>query len=76
MTVPLTCSDKPRPSVHKGAKGHQWWSRDVYHVQHSDMTTLCGRDCSDWLRMEPREAAEVLEDHHLCRRCADKLKIA
>jgi hypothetical protein len=73
MLVNLTCSAKPRPSVQKGAKGNQWWKREAFHVQRSGMKTLCGRDCSEWLRMEPREAGAAKDDPNCCSRCAAAL---
>lgn len=73
MIVNLTCSARPRPSVHNGAKGSQWWKRDVFHVQQTGTSTLCGRDCSDWLRMEPREARSAESDPNCCIKCAAAL---
>jgi hypothetical protein len=72
--VDLTCSHRPRPSVQKGDKGHAGWGRDPYHVQRSGITTLCGKDCSEWLRIGPREAFDVISDPNLCGRCAAQLK--
>lgn len=60
------CSPRPRPSVQKGAKGNQWWSRDVYHIQDADGKTACGRDASDWLVIGPVDEL----DHNCCQRCA------
>jgi hypothetical protein len=70
----LTCSPKPRASVQKGDKGHQFWKLDLFHVQRSGTSTLCGRDCSECLRVEPRDVAAVLEDRNCCSRCAAQLK--
>jgi hypothetical protein len=74
MEVNLTCSANPKPSVQRGCKGHAGWGRDVFHVQQSGMSTLCGRDCSEWLRIGPREATDALADRHICSRCAAALK--
>ena len=68
----LVCSNKPRPSVQRGAKGHAGWGRDVFHAAKSSMATLCGRDCSEWLHLDPRPVAEALTDPHFCLRCAGK----
>jgi hypothetical protein len=67
MAIPLiaVCSARPRPSVHKGSKGHQWWSREVYHLAGSDGMTLCGRATADWLTIGPVEQL----DHDCCKRC-------
>lgn len=71
MPAFCVCSAKPRPSVQKGAKGHQWWLRDVFHLRETPDAnkTLCGRDCSEWLSMDSREKDEVKKDHHCCKRC-------
>lgn len=68
MGLPLiaVCSAKPRPSVHKTGKGHQHWKRDVYHIAHSGITTLCGRDRSAWLNIGPIQ--QITPD--CCVRCA------
>lgn len=63
------CSAKPRASVHKTGKGHQHWKRDVYHLRRSGMTTLCGRDSSEWLIIGP-----IVIDSNCCARCAKKAK--
>jgi hypothetical protein len=52
--------------VQSGAKGHQWWRRDVYHLRGDKMRTLCGVDCSDWLIIGPID--DVSAD--CCARCA------
>lgn len=76
MQVQLTCSPLPRPSTQKLGKGHEWWKRDVYHVRKNGETTLCGRNCSDWVCMDPQRAQEVLDDRNLCSRCAAKLRLS
>lgn len=71
MNVRLTCSARPRPSVQTNhSKGHAWWARDVFHIQRSGITTLCGCDCSEWLRIEPREISAAIEDRSCCKKCA------
>jgi len=70
----LVCSAKPRPSVQKGAKGHQWWSRDVFHVEGQKGRTLCGIDSSEWLTMEKREPQAVIDDRNCCDRCSSKIQ--
>lgn len=72
-TVKLVCSAKPRPSVQKGAKGHQWWTRDVFHVEAEKGKTLCGINSSEWLTMENREADATVADQNCCDRCKAKL---
>lgn len=73
QTVSLTCSNKPRAATRASGKGNQWWKRDVFHVQKSGMTTLCGRDCSEWLRLDSRPAAEAKANPDCCARCAANL---
>lgn len=63
------CSPRPRPSVQKGAKGNQWWRRDVYHMTADGRSTLCGRDCSDWLRLDCVIVIPAV-DADCCKRCA------
>ena len=60
------CSNRPRPSVQRGAKGNQWWRRDPYHLAGRPGRTLCGRDTSDWLTVG--EIGELTPD--CCVRCA------
>lgn len=70
MTIVATCSNQPRPSVQKGAKGHQHWSRDVFHLRHAEASrTLCNRDASEWLTMDGVTAQEAESNPHLCERC-------
>lgn len=74
-----TCSHKPRPSVQNSRSyflrtGASAWGRDVYHAQKSGITTACGRDCSEWLRMDPRPLADALADKDFCARCAKVLQ--
>jgi hypothetical protein len=73
--VNLVCSAKPRPSVQKGAKGSQWWTRDVFHVAGEGNKTLCGVNSSEWLKMDARDAQDVINDAHCCSRCAGKVQI-
>lgn len=66
MALVAVCSNRPRPSVQKGAKGHQWWKRDVYHISDGHNFTLCGRAHHDWLTV-----GEIAEpDADCCQRCA------
>lgn len=65
--VRAVCSNRPRPSVHKGAKGNQYWKRDVWHIQKSGVTTLCGIDCSEWLRI-----GDIEIDDNCCEKCRRK----
>lgn len=78
MTTSLTlvCSARPRPSVQKGAKGHQWWTRDVFHVDGGSKRTLCGINSSEWLTVEKREPQAIVDDHHCCSRCSIKIQEA
>ena len=73
MNVELLCSNRPRPSVQKGAKGNQHWMRDVFHAAGENNKTLCGVATDGWLRIETRPAPVALADQHFCRRCAAKL---
>jgi len=68
MTQPLiaVCSAKRHTPVHKTGKGHWHWRRDVYHIAQSGITTLCGRDRSEWLTIGP--IPEITGD--CCSRCA------
>lgn len=68
----LICSNKPRPSVQKGAKGSQFWRPDVHHITQDTRKTLCGVDASDWLAIGPYIPAAD-DNPHLCRRCASAL---
>lgn len=66
------CSAKPRPMAQNARSyslktGDAAWGRDVYHLRHSGITTLCGRDLTDWLTIGPIEKL----DHHCCKRCAE-----
>lgn len=60
------CSPRPRPSVQRGAKGSQWWARDVYHLQAAPGLTFCGRDSTDWLTIGV--LPEITAD--CCKKCA------
>lgn len=63
------CSNKPRS--HAGPNGKRsasWWSRDVYHLARSGITTLCGRDRSEWLTIGFIDKL----DGNCCVRCAAK----
>lgn len=66
--IELTCSNKPRPSVQKGAKGNQHWRRDVHHARHSGKSfTLCYRETTGWLAID---SAFRADDPNLCKHCA------
>lgn len=69
MTMRLVCSNKPRPSVHKGAKGNQFWKRDVHHIARQDKRTLCKIDASEWLDMGIYIAVIDYDNRDLCKRC-------
>ena len=74
MNLIATCSNRPRPSVQRGAKGHQHWGRDVFHLRRSDeKRTLCNRDASEWLVVD---AQEPEASGHLCERCRAALTLA
>lgn len=71
-SMQLVCSNQPRPSVQKGAKGNQFWRRDVHHIQSVGKLTLCGIDAAEWLIIGPY--ISVADDNqHLCKRCASAL---
>lgn len=62
------CSNRPRPSVQRGSKGNQWWSREPYHLKGEDGRTLCGVSTSGWLTVGPM--SELNAD--CCVKCARK----
>lgn len=64
------CSARPRPSLQRNGKGHQWWARDVYHIQGDAGLTLCGRNTADWLTIGPVE--ELTAD--CCDRCRARVQ--
>lgn len=63
----VVCSNRPRPSVQKGAKGNQHWRRDVFHLAESGRT-LCGRDASEYLTIQIKTDA-AMTSTDLCTRC-------
>ena len=64
------CTARPRPSVQNShSKGHEYWRKDAWHVSAAGSDeTMCGRDCSEYLRMGPFEDGD-LDDFHLCDQC-------
>lgn len=62
--VAAVCSARPRPSVQKGAKGHQWWKRDVWHIDRGDRRTMCGINASEWLTI-----GEIEINESCCVKC-------
>lgn len=71
MMVLGTASYKPRPSLQSNrdpAAGFKTgacvWGKDTWHIQKSGVKTLCGIDCSEWMRL-----GQIEIDHHLCSRC-------
>lgn len=63
-------SMKARTPTHSGRKdGHAWWARDVWHIRWSGMTTVCGRDTSNYFNM-----GEMKRDEHLCKQCEKQAK--
>jgi len=73
--IELTCSNRPRPSVHSNATSHgnQHWSRDVFHAAGTKGKTLCGTSADGWIAMGTVTAASITANHHLCHRCRAKL---
>ncbi len=64
------CSAKTRTDgAPNGKRAAAWWKRDVYHIAHSGITTMCGRDRSEWLVIG--SLAEI--DSHCCAKCAKKV---
>lgn len=63
----MTCSNLPRPTTPSGGNrgGGQWWIRDVHHLTINEMTTLCGRNCTEWLDM----GGDIDSGHGLCSQC-------
>jgi len=72
ITMEMVCSDKPRPSVQKGAKGSQWWRRDVFHIRNRGAAkTMCGRLALGWLvigKLEPTD----LQNPDCCKKCQER----
>ncbi len=69
------CSNKVRPIVQNNRLrfGSQNFRKDTWHLlgnlrQDQTPTTLCGIDCSDWLKIGPVE--ELTND--CCERCRAK----
>ncbi len=71
--IGLICSNRPRPSVQKGAKGHQHWARDVFHAAGDAGKTMCGANADGWLTILDRHPDDALSDPHFCLRCAAKI---
>jgi len=66
----FTCSNRPRASVQKGAKGHQHWKREPFHIRVAGYPdTLCGCKAGDWLNIDI-QPDDALASSSLCRRCA------
>jgi len=62
------CSARPHTTMQRtGQKLKDPWKRDVYHLRRSGMTTLCGRDSSEWLTI-----GHIEIDGNCCTRCAKK----
>lgn len=66
----FVCSNKPKPRVQHGSKGHAGWDADVYHLAKSGIVTFCGCDCSEWLRLDPKPLSDAIADPNFCKRCA------
>ena len=61
------CSNRQRPSVHKGSKGNQWWRREVFHLRViGQAKTVCGRDAADYLVIGKWADSE---DTNCCKIC-------
>lgn len=63
--INAVCSHKRHASVQRGAKGSQWWARDVYHITGAAGKTLCGLNCSEWLTI-----GKIAIDSNCCKRCS------
>ena len=75
MELIATCSNRPRPSVQKGAKGSQYWRKEMFHMRYADQKrTLCSCDANDWLTMDGMSAADALENPYLCGSCKRQLR--
>lgn len=74
ITVALTCSPRPRART-GGGRNNEHWRREPFHIQISASETACGLDCTDWLRLEPRDLTDALSDRHCCMRCAKALPL-
>ena len=72
----LVCSHKIRARSGGRGRDNHHWKRDPFHMTADGKITLCGRDCSEWLKMDDRPIAEAVADHHCCARCAKKAEAA
>lgn len=61
------CSNKIRPTMQGAPKGNQWWRKEAWHIRECGLSTLCGRDASEWLDMRIVEI-----DQNLCSVCRKK----
>lgn len=68
----LVCSHKTRARTGSGGRDNQHWKRDPFHLSRGDGLTLCGRDCSEWLKMDDRPIREAISDPNCCSRCWKK----
>lgn len=60
-----------RSSASTGAgRLKQWWGRDVFHLTSDGKKTLCGRDCTEYGRLDEADADNV----NCCERCASRAK--
>lgn len=69
----FACSLKPRPRTATAARNNTWWKREPYHALASGILTECGRDASEWLRIDDISDAAALADTNLCAICKRRL---
>lgn len=63
------CSNKPRASNADNSRSRGWWSREVYHLEHTaTRKTLCGRERDGWLTIGFIDKL----DGNCCKKCAVK----
>ena len=60
----LVCSNKPSGRNHGNA--------EMFHLTHDNVKTLCGRGCSEWVKMDDMPLQEAVSSSYCCSRCAKK----
>lgn len=80
-TFLAVCSNKPRPTVHSNKyksgfykTGKCLWGRDVFHAALNNRKTVCGKDRTEWLVIQPMLISKAIDQDDFCKRCAKGLK--
>ena len=74
-----TATARARAPTQSQAKwGTVGYCRDIHHATADRQTTVCGRDCSEWLYWgeESGNSGSVVDDMDLCKVCRKKLMTA